>query len=77
MDGPAYRGVVAGHEPSGTVVSTGPGVRRYRAGDRVVVYHIAGCGLCDNCARGYQISCADPPARPTAGSETAERPTTC
>ncbi|MEU3084562.1 zinc-binding dehydrogenase [Streptomyces albidoflavus] len=60
VDGPAYRGVVAGHEPSGTVVSTGPGVRRYRTGDRVVVYHIAGCGLCDNCARGYQISCADP-----------------
>lgn len=60
VDGPAYRGVVAGHEPSGTVVSTGPGVRRYRTGDRVVVYHIAGCGLCDNCARGYQISCTDP-----------------
>ena len=25
VDGPAYRGVVAGHEPSGTVVQTGPG----------------------------------------------------
>ncbi len=32
VDGPAYRGVVAGHEPSGTVVATGPGVRRHRPG---------------------------------------------
>ncbi|GAA4889293.1 zinc-dependent alcohol dehydrogenase family protein [Streptomonospora salina] len=57
VDGPAYRGVVAGHEPSGTVVQAGPGCRRFGAGDRVIVYHIAGCGLCDNCRRGYMISC--------------------
>ncbi|UGQ09248.1 zinc-binding dehydrogenase [Yinghuangia sp. ASG 101] len=60
VDGPAYRGVIAGHEPSGTVVGTGPGTRRFGVGDRVIVYHIAGCGLCDNCRRGYFISCTAP-----------------
>lgn len=60
VDGPAYRGVVAGHEPSGTVVQAGPGCRRFGLGDRVIVYHIAGCGLCDNCRSGYMISCTSP-----------------
>jgi threonine dehydrogenase-like Zn-dependent dehydrogenase len=26
-------------------------------GDRVVVYHISGCGVCNDCRRGYMISC--------------------
>ncbi|MFP5371183.1 MAG: alcohol dehydrogenase catalytic domain-containing protein, partial [Actinomycetes bacterium] len=38
----AYQGVIAGHEPCGEVVEVGPGCRRLRSGDRVVVYHIAG-----------------------------------
>ncbi len=53
----AYQGVVAGHEPCGEVVETGPGCRRVRVGDRVVVYHITGCGQCDECRRGYLIGC--------------------
>ena len=57
IDGSAYQGVVAGHEPSGTIVATGPGSRGFGVGDRVIVYHIAGCGLCDNCRRGFMISC--------------------
>ena len=56
----AYRGVIAGHEPSGEVVEVGPGCRRLAVGDRVCVYHIAGCGLCDECRRGYMIGCHDP-----------------
>jgi threonine dehydrogenase-like Zn-dependent dehydrogenase len=28
-----------------------------QAGDRVIVYHISGCGLCNDCRRGYMISC--------------------
>jgi len=52
-----YQGVVAGHEPCGQIVRTGPGCRRFRAQDRVVVYHISGCGLCNDCRRGYMISC--------------------
>ncbi|GAA2435106.1 zinc-binding dehydrogenase [Actinomadura vinacea] len=57
VDGPAYRGVIAGHEPAGRIVAAGPGVRRFGPGDRVIVYHIVGCGLCDNCRRGHYISC--------------------
>ena len=60
-EGPeAYQGVIGGHEPSGEVVALGPGVRRLREGDRVVVYHISGCGQCEECRRGYQISCLAP-----------------
>jgi threonine dehydrogenase-like Zn-dependent dehydrogenase len=57
IDGPAYRGVVAGHEPSGTIVAAGDGVTRFGVGDRVLLYHIVGCGLCDNCRRGFYVSC--------------------
>ena len=60
VDGPAYHGVVAGHEPSGRVVAAGSGCRRFGVDDRVIVYHIAGCGLCENCRRGYFISCTAP-----------------
>ena len=52
-----YQGVIAGHEPSGQIVKAGPGCRRYKEGDRVIVYHISGCGLCNDCRRGYMISC--------------------
>lgn len=53
-------GMIAGHEPSGQIVQTGPGCRRFRQGDRVIVYHISGCGLCNDCRRGYYISCTSP-----------------
>ncbi len=53
----AYRGVIAGHEPCGIIEHVGPGVTRFHAGDRVVMYHIAGCGLCPDCQGGWQISC--------------------
>ncbi|HLI00931.1 MAG TPA: zinc-binding dehydrogenase [Acidimicrobiales bacterium] len=57
-EGPeAYQDVVAGHEPCGEVVAVGPDVEGRRVGDRVVVYHISGCGRCDDCRAGYQISC--------------------
>jgi threonine dehydrogenase-like Zn-dependent dehydrogenase len=50
-------GMIAGHEPSGQIVKTGSGCRRFKTGDRVVVYHISGCGVCNDCRRGYMISC--------------------
>jgi threonine dehydrogenase-like Zn-dependent dehydrogenase len=56
----AYRDVVAGHEPSGDIAATGPGCRRFAVGDRVVLYHISGCGLCSDCRSGYMISCTSP-----------------
>lgn len=52
-----YQGVIAGHEPCGRVAAVGPGCRRFREGDRVIVYHISGCGVCNDCRRGYMISC--------------------
>ena len=68
LDGqPAYHGVVAGHEPCGTVLATGPGVHRVGPGDRVIVYHIVGCGECRNCRAGYFISCTDATRREAYG----------
>lgn len=52
-----YQGVIAGHEPAGQIVETGSGCRRFKVGDRVIVYHISGCGLCNDCRRGFMISC--------------------
>ena len=56
----AYQNVLAGHEPAGQVVAVGPDCRRLVAGDRVAVYHIAGCGVCDECRHGYMIGCTSP-----------------
>jgi len=53
-----YQGVVAGHEPCGQITKVGPGCRRFQEGDRVIVYHISGCGVCNDCRRGYMISCS-------------------
>jgi threonine dehydrogenase-like Zn-dependent dehydrogenase len=52
-----YQGVVAGHEPCGQIVAAGPGCRRFGVGGRAIVYHISGCGVCNDCRRGYMISC--------------------
>ncbi|MHC4717228.1 MAG: zinc-dependent alcohol dehydrogenase family protein [Planctomycetota bacterium] len=53
----AYQGVIAGHEPCGRIVKVGPGCREFAEGDRVVIYHISGCGVCADCKHGYMISC--------------------
>lgn len=52
-----YQNKICGHEPSGQIVKCGPGLRRFKEDDRVVVYHISGCGVCNDCRRGYMISC--------------------
>ncbi|MFV0252757.1 MAG: zinc-dependent alcohol dehydrogenase family protein [Beutenbergiaceae bacterium] len=54
----AYQGVIGGHEPAGEVVELGEEVHRMAVGTRAVVYHISGCGQCDDCRTGYQISCS-------------------
>jgi threonine dehydrogenase-like Zn-dependent dehydrogenase len=60
-EGPeAYRGVIAGHEPCGQIVVTGPGTKRFKEGDRVAIYHISGCGVCNDCREGYMIGCTSP-----------------
>jgi threonine dehydrogenase-like Zn-dependent dehydrogenase len=51
------KGMIAGHEPCGQIVKAGPGCRRFKENDRVIIYHISGCGVCNDCRRGYMISC--------------------
>lgn len=53
-------GTICGHEPCGVVEEVGPGMRRFKKGDRVIVYHISGCGMCYDCRKGYMISCSSP-----------------
>ena len=50
-------GMIAGHEPSGQIIEVGLGCRRFKENDRVIVYHISGCGVCNDCRSGYMISC--------------------
>ncbi|HEY7216521.1 MAG TPA: alcohol dehydrogenase catalytic domain-containing protein [Thermoanaerobaculia bacterium] len=48
-----------GHEMAGIVAAVGPGVERWRAGDRVVVANSAPCGVCEWCTRGRENLCRD------------------
>jgi threonine dehydrogenase-like Zn-dependent dehydrogenase len=56
----AYQNKIAGHEPCGQIVKCGPGMKRFKENDRVIIYHISGCGVCNDCRRGYMISCSSP-----------------
>jgi len=49
--------VVPGHEPCGVVEELGDCVTKLKKGDRVIVYHISGCGKCMYCRKGYHIHC--------------------
>lgn len=48
---------VFGHEMSGTVVQTGPGVTNFRVGDRVMVFHHIPCGECYYCRFKVYAQC--------------------
>lgn len=50
---------VPGHELAGTVVETGPEVRRFRVGQRVTVPFVCGCGHCEWCRRGDAQVCPE------------------
>jgi threonine dehydrogenase-like Zn-dependent dehydrogenase len=51
---------VTGHEPCGVVAERGPGVTDAQAplGQRVMVHHYWGCGMCKHCRVGYTQMCA-------------------
>ncbi len=51
-------GKIGGHEPCGIIEAVGPGMKRFKVGDRVIVYHISGCGVCHDCRMGFMISCS-------------------
>lgn len=50
---------VPGHELAGEVVEVGEGVTLWRAGDRVTVPFVCGCGRCEWCASGDAQVCPD------------------
>jgi len=48
---------VPGHEMAGVVVAVGKDVRNWRAGDRVTVPFVGGCGHCPQCVSGNHQVC--------------------
>ncbi|HEY2129292.1 MAG TPA: zinc-dependent alcohol dehydrogenase family protein [Streptosporangiaceae bacterium] len=48
---------IPGHELAGTVAQAGPGVTRWRPGDRVTVPFVCGCGTCEYCLAGQAQVC--------------------
>jgi len=48
---------VPGHELAGIVAEVGKDVTRWKAGDRVTVPFVGGCGACPECHAGHQQVC--------------------
>lgn len=49
---------ITGHEPCGEIAELGAGAPPGLAvGDRVMVHHYAGCGVCEICAMGFEQAC--------------------
>lgn len=51
------QGTILGHEAVGVVEETGPNVRNFDPGDRVVIPSTIGCGSCVCCRAGYYAQC--------------------
>lgn len=49
---------ILGHELAGTVVEVGPGVSKFKPGDRVVSFHHIPCGACFYCEKKLFSQCA-------------------
>lgn len=60
-------GMIAGHEPCGVIVQEGEGLKRFKKGDRVIVYHISGCGVC----YAYLVSTGEALTAETATAQVA------
>lgn len=56
----AVPGTILGHEFVGVVEETGPGVRKFKPGQRVAVNVETFCGECFFCRRGYVNNCSSP-----------------
>jgi threonine dehydrogenase-like Zn-dependent dehydrogenase len=53
--------VIAGHEPCGVVAAIGSSVneKQARIGQRVMVHHYRGCGVCPQCSTGWMQLCVE------------------
>jgi NDMA-dependent alcohol dehydrogenase len=49
--------IIGGHEGAGVVEAVGPGVKRLKEGDHVVLAFIPSCGYCRWCSSGHQNLC--------------------
>lgn len=67
-DRPRALPIVLGHESSGEVVETGPGVTDLRAGDHVAMVFVPSCGCCTPCAEGRPALCEPGAAANTQGT---------
>lgn len=50
-------GDVLGHEPMGIVAEVGPGVKKLKVGNRVVIPFVIACGECFFCRKGMHAAC--------------------
>jgi L-iditol 2-dehydrogenase len=50
---------VFGHELAGVISEVGPGAKKWKRGQRVVVANSAPCGFCFHCERGQENLCDD------------------
>ncbi len=58
--------MITGHEPCGEIAELGAGAPDgLKIGDRVMVHHYRGCGVCEICSMGYEQLC--PEGRVTYG----------
>ena len=48
---------ILGHEPSGIVAETGPGVKHFNVGDEVILQPSGFCGFCRHCRSGENHYC--------------------
>lgn len=57
--------VIQGHEPCGEITAVGPGVPELspKIGDRVLIHHYWGCGVCRDCRTGWPQLCTGAPPR--------------
>ncbi len=65
---PRVMPMVLGHEAAGTVVSVGPEVERFAAGDRIAVAFVPACGGCRPCQQGRAALCEPGAAANGAGT---------
>ncbi len=49
--------LVLGHEVAGTSVEVGPGVEKYKIGDRIVAAHHVPCNTCEYCHHDHHTAC--------------------